>query len=143
MESVWANTFLLDNTYVWENIYTEKIKNIFDKNVSEFHYKLLHNLLTCYKYESKWKIDLDKNCINWHLEEDVKHLIFDCYIFQPLWKKIFEVLNVNVSWKIIIPGFPGYCNENTFVLNNVISFVAYKMYKYKMKKCRVLSENVP
>lgn len=42
MEKVWANTFLLDDTYVWENIYTEKIKKIFDKNVSEFNYKLLH-----------------------------------------------------------------------------------------------------
>lgn len=39
--------------------------------------------------------------------------------------------------EIIVGGFPAYCNENTFVLNNVISFVAYKMYKYKMK-CRVL-----
>lgn len=141
MESVWANIFLLDDTYVWENIYTEKIKKIFDKNVSEFNYKLLHNLITCNKYVSKWKTDLDKNCINCNLEEDVKHLIFDCYIFQPLWKKISEVLNVNVTWKIIVVGFPAYCNENTFVLNNVISFVAYKMYKYKMK-CRVLSENV-
>lgn len=42
MEKVWANTFLLDDTYVWENIYTEKIKKIFDKNVSEFNNKLLH-----------------------------------------------------------------------------------------------------
>lgn len=74
MESVWANTFLLDDTYEWENIYTEKIKKIFDKNVSEFNYKLLHNLITCNKYVSKWKTDLDKNCINCNLE-DVKILI--------------------------------------------------------------------
>lgn len=33
MESVWANTFLLDDTYMRENIYTEKIKKRFDKNV--------------------------------------------------------------------------------------------------------------
>lgn len=26
MESVWANTFLLDDYFVWKNIFTEKIK---------------------------------------------------------------------------------------------------------------------
>lgn len=87
MESVWANTFLLDDTYVWENICTEKIKKIFDKNVSEFNYKLLHNLITCNKYVSKWKTDSDKNCIHCNLEEDVKQLIFDCYIFNHYGKK--------------------------------------------------------
>lgn len=31
MESVWVNIFLFDDIYVWENIYMEKIKKIFDK----------------------------------------------------------------------------------------------------------------
>lgn len=81
MESVWVNIFLFDDIYVWENIYMEKIKKIFDKNVLEFNYKLLYNFIICNKYVSKWKIDLDKNCINCNLEEDVKYFIFDCYIF--------------------------------------------------------------
>lgn len=55
-------------------------------------------------------------------------------------EKNSEVLNVNVSWKIVVAGIPAYCNENTFFLNNVISFFAYKMYKYKIK-CRVISKN--
>lgn len=43
---------------IWKN------KDIFDKKVSSFNYKLLHSFLTCYKYENKWKTDADKTCIN-------------------------------------------------------------------------------
>ena len=45
------------------------------------------------------------------------------------------------EWKIIVIGFPAYCRKNTFILNNVLSFIAYKIYNYKMK-CRILNENV-
>lgn len=43
--------------------------------------------------------------------------------------------------KFIIIGFPAYCNKNTFIFNNVLSFVAFKIYKYKMK-CIVLNDIV-
>lgn len=36
----------------------------------------------------------------------------------------------NETWQVII-GFPANWKKNTFILNNVLSFVAYKMYKYK------------
>lgn len=37
--------------------------------------------------------------------------------------------------------FSSILQQNTFIFNNVVSFVAYKMYKYKMK-CRVLNDIV-
>ena len=142
MERFWSELFCIDDLLVsWENIYLEKIKKIFDKNVSEFNFKLLHNLLTCNKYVNKWNKDLDKNCSNCNAEEDIKHLIFDCDIVKPIWSKISLLINKEVTWKIIVIGFPAYCSKNTFILNNILSFIAYKIYKYKMK-CRILNENV-
>ena len=142
MERFWSELFCIDDLLVsWENIYLEKIKKIFDKNVSEFNFKLLHNLLTCNKYVNKWNKDLDKNCSNCNAEEDIKHLIFDCDIVKPIWSKISLLINIEVTWKIIVIGFPAYCSKNTFILNNILSFIAYKIYKYKMK-CRILNENV-
>ena len=141
MENFWSKLFCIDDRQMWGNIYQEKVKKIFDKNVSEFNYKLLHNILSCNKCVSKWKENFDKNCLNCYVEEDIKHLIFYCCISNPIWKKVSDILNINVTWKVIVIGFPAYCNKNTFIFNNVVSFVAYKMYKYKMK-CRVLNDIV-
>lgn len=141
MESVQSKLFCIDDRQVWGNIYQEKVKKVFDKNVSEFNYKLIHNILSSNKCVSKWKGNLDKNCPNCNVEEDIKHLIFDCCLSNPIWKKVSEILNINVTWKVIVIGFPAYCNKNTFIFNNVLSFVTYKIYKYKMK-CRVLNDIV-
>lgn len=141
MENVWSKLFCIDDRQLWCNIYQEKVKKIFDKNVSEFNCKLIHNILSCNKCVSKWKENLDKNCLNCNVEEDIKHLIFDCCISNPIWKKISDILNINVTWKVIVIGFPVYCNKSTFIFNNVLSFEAYKIYKYKMK-CRVLNDIV-
>lgn len=117
------------------------MKKIFDKNVLEFNYKLIYNILFCNKCVSKWKENFDKNCLNCNVEEDIKYLIFDCCIFNFIWKKVFDILNINVIWKVIVIGFLVYCNKNMFIFNNVVFFVVYKMYKYKMK-CRVLNDIV-
>lgn len=58
-----------------------------------------------------------------------------------IWKKESDILNKNVTWKEIVIDFPAYCNKNTLIFNNGLSFVAYKIYKYKMK-CRVLNDIV-
>lgn len=77
----------------------------------------MRNILSCNKYVSKWKENLDKNCLNCNVEKDIKHLIFDKT--PSAWKKVSMVLNINVTWKGIAIGFPAYCNENTFIFNNV------------------------
>lgn len=97
--------------------------------------------LSCYKCVSKWKETLDRNCLNSNVEEDIKHPIFDCCISNPIWKKVSDIFNIYVKWKVIVIGFPEYCNKNTLIFNNGLSFVAYKIYKYKMK-CRVLNDIV-
>ena len=38
----------------------------------------------------------------------------------------------DVSWKNIILGFYDELNDKTILLNNIISFIAYRIYKYKM-----------
>lgn len=68
MENCWSKLFCIDDRQLWGNIYQEKVKKIFDKNVSEFNYKLIHNILSCNKCVSKWKENFDKNCPNCNVE---------------------------------------------------------------------------
>lgn len=67
--------------------------------------------------------------------EDIEHLLYNCEIVKPIWEKIGSYLMFTVTWKIIVPvlGFYNEVNEKTLVFNNLIAFVAYTIYKYKMK----------
>ena len=49
--------------YQWEQIYKNKIKLIGNKEVSEFNYKLLNNILCTNQFLSKCKIRNSSNCV--------------------------------------------------------------------------------
>lgn len=46
------------------------------------------------------------------------------------------VCKFNIKWKHVVIGFYFEFNQNTNLLNNFISFIALKIYKYKMF-CRI------
>ena len=69
--------FGLQRKISWKLIYIQKITNILDKNVAEFNYKLLHNLLSNRNLVSKWNRDIDNKCTlcNDKIENNM-HLIY-------------------------------------------------------------------
>lgn len=140
MENIWCKEFQIDK-YYFNEIYKNKVRSLFDKSVAEFNYKLLHNLLTTNLSVSKWDKNINGNCNNCNIPENIKHLIFECGLLMPLWRKISLILNIDVTWKLIVVGFIFTSNKNTFILDNTLSFIACKIYKYKMK-CRILNEHV-
>jgi hypothetical protein len=84
---------------------------------------------------------LKKKCPLCNTEEDIKHLIYDCNLTKLIWDKVSNALNFNITWKNVVFGFYLTCNNTSYLYNNMISFVAYKLYKYKMK-CKILNEIV-
>ena len=58
-----------------------------------------------------------------------------------IWQVVSLYFNFEITWKIIVLGFYNEVNSKTIRLNNIISFVCYKIYKYKMR-CRLLQENM-
>lgn len=46
-----------------------------------------------------------------------------------------------VTWKLIVLRFGNEVNEKTLILNNLIAFIAYAIFKYKMK-CRFDDETM-
>ena len=55
---------------------------------------------------------------------------------QYVWKMLSLVLSFDVQWKHVILGFYFEQNSKLCFLNTVISFLAFKIYKYKMY-CRL------
>ena len=70
------------------------------------------------------------------------HLLYDCKLTTYIWQVISLYFHFEITWKIKVLVFYNEINCKTFRLNNrIISFVCYKIYKYKMK-CRLLQENM-
>ena len=127
----------------WYSVYNKKVKQISDKNVAEFNYKLLNNLLCNDYYLSKWKIGHTMYCKVCPADiEFTQHLIYSCSNVQRIWNIVRLILNFEIKWKHIVLGFYHGKSDYIDFLNFLISFIACKIYKYKMF-CRLesLDEN--
>ena len=122
----------------WKNVYSTKIKLIPDPIVSEFNYKLLNNLLNNNYFLSKWKQITPYCAICPSIIENNKHLIYECRNIKYIWKIVSAYLNFDIIWKHIIVGFFNETNEKVNILNNILSVIACRLYKYKMY-CRLES----
>ena len=123
----------------WKDIYRNKVKDIYDKRICEFNYKLLNNTLCCNSFLFKCKYRASALCNMCDEIEDIRHLIFDCEHVHILWKNLSSVLNFDVQWKHVVLGFYSERNSKIQFLNTFVSFIAYKIYKFKMF-CRVTNK---
>ena len=70
--------------------------------------------------------------------ENTKHLIYECYNVRNIWSILSRLFGFKIQWKHVVVGFYLEDNSKIEVLNTTISFVACKIYKYKMY-CRLES----
>lgn len=108
-----------------------------DKNISDFNYRLLNNLLCNREMMKRWKIVENDMCVFCKdVKENNEHLILRCKNVSQIWGTVEKCLNFDVSWKKVVIGFYFEKNEKTLFLNSLISLIACKIYKYKMY-CRI------
>lgn len=137
---MWEKLFYLETTdFNWENIYFSKIKQMYENNIAEFNYKLLHCIVNNNLAVSKWNENVSPLCDVCKLVEDAHHLLFSCEMVNKIWKRVGTFLHLTITWKTIVLGFYKENNIHTVMLNNLISFVCFTIYKYKMK-CRFDNE---
>ena len=68
--------------------------------------------------------------------ENSEHLIFTCNNVKNIWYTLGISLKIDIKWKHIVVSFFHENNIKVKTLNNLISFTAMKIYKYKML-CRL------
>ena len=137
-QTILSKDFNIADKTLWRNIYYTKIKLIDDPLVSEFNYKLLNNLLCNRLFLSKWKNTSPLCTMCPDTIENTKHLIFECLNIQNIWKILSAAIRFDIQWKHIVIGFCLEYNEKVSIFNNIISFIACRIYKYKMY-CRLES----
>ena len=79
MESVYANEFNFDIEHeIWSNIFKQKVVNICIPKLSEFIFKIVHNILPCGNCLNKWKPEIGANCTFCNCTETIQHMLYDC-----------------------------------------------------------------
>ena len=137
-QNVLSKDFNIADKTIWRNVYCTKIKLVDDPIVAEFNYKLLNNLLNNRLYLSKWKNTSPFCNMCPGIIENTRHLIFQCANVQNIWKILGVIINFDIQWKHVVIGFCLESNEKVSILNNILSFIACRIYKFKMF-CRLES----
>ena len=136
MEKYWANLF--PDKPLWKTVYEKRIKNIGDKKLADFHFKLIHKILPSQENLFKWKISDSNNCrFGCTQIENYNHLFISCPKVQHLiaiTENIMKHLGfaLKLSLKTLIFGHKlTYKAYND--VNKLVSYIFYSIYKYWLK----------
>jgi hypothetical protein len=118
----------------FNEIYTQKIKNIDDCKIKEFNYKVLHLILPCNENLYKWKRTNTNLCELCNFNEDIIHLLFDCQHAKQTWERVSDATSFQITKHSILFGTN---NRDETILISIISYLIYKTWLISK------NENVP
>ena len=134
METIYSRNFVFENSrIVWNSIYKQKIVSMLAPKMSEFNFKILHNIIPSGYVLSKWNKNINANCNICNTAETTLHMLYECKKISKLWIIVSQCLGIDIKWKQIVIGFP-LCedSEKICIYNNVITIVAYCIFKDNM-----------
>ena len=57
-------------------------------------------------------------------------MLYECHRVRRIWKDLSSLLKCDITWKLIVCGFPKYESSNKIdCINYIISCIAYSVYK--------------
>ena len=162
---VWNRHFVSRPTYSqFEKSFERKVLNINDIKLKEFNFKLLHRILPCGLYLSKWKQNISDKCLVCKQVENIEHMLFSCGRIQVVWTSISKAIQANINFKHIVFGFSNYKLADLDFCISVCAYLIFKTWllysfdddreKYKLcdvsrklkmnytEKCRFLSKEI-
>ena len=127
MRNQWCRNFDIKlSNQDWECVYKCKIKMIAVKKFAEFNFKLLNNILVSGYLLSKWNQSISKTCFCMH-NDTTEHMLFSCTRIKNIWEIAGNILQLNITWKIIVLGLNNNNNVN-IARNHVITIITYCIY---------------
>ena len=82
----WGSIFDISESE-WTKFFTiSKVDR--DVRMQSFQYKIIHRILPCNKYLSKWHDSITSECFYCKAEDDIPHFIYYCPHTRPFWHKI-------------------------------------------------------
>ncbi len=127
MESKWERDFTIDKSE-WEGIYNRMIWSLPDKKISEFNFKVLHNIVQTREKICVWNRNINNQCQFCYQKHSVFHLLYECVRIKNLWIIIGDSLNLDVRYRHIIIGNRDE-NNLTKARNLLLSYIKFCFYK--------------
>ena len=104
------------------------------KKLSEFNYKIIHNLVYTGCILSKWKFGISSKCVVCGENETVEHMLFECDRVKNVWKRVGEILKLDISWHHIVLGLDEInAKQINVTRNNIITIITYSIYALWVK----------
>ena len=127
----WSDYF--NHETCWSHVYENKLNSQFEVKIAEFNYKMLNNILPTGDNLYKWKKVPTPNCIYCGFEtHNLQHLFWDCSHLNSLWNIISSILNIEITWELLVIGTNKNKNFNTIL--SLICFIVYKRYLCNKEK---------
>ena len=93
---------ILNNLNIWINIYQQQNNPMNDNNLTEFNFKVLHNILPCGYVLSKWNNAISEKCDVCYERETIKHVLYSCTIVMSIRNKISVASDLYIEWKHLV-----------------------------------------
>ena len=116
-----------------------KVKCIKDKQIAEFNYKVINNILICNTYLSKWLPGIEETCIVCKRDSNLIHMVYECINVKKTWISIGKMFNINIGIKEIILGLHEDLSINYCIC--IMQFFIYKFWLLCIKNIEKYSPN--
>ena len=130
----WQERLNLPQQFNWNDLFKFRFGKLFNNNVKQYSFKLLHRILPFKENLVKWKIVSDMVCRQCNELETIFHVLLYCPDIKLYWKKITDILynlfyiDIVVDGKIIISGYE-VCDKSLLLPNLLQIFAQYTIYR--------------
>ena len=105
-----------------------KIQKMPEKKLAEFNYKIMHNILICGKYLSKWVDSINEKCEICENVHDIPHMLFGCKLAQYIWQLCEKALFCNFRKDQIL--LIDTDHQDVKAINYFTTIISYSLYKF-------------
>lgn len=116
----------------WARIYVNQCHTIRDKKIGMFNYKILTNSLPSPVQINKWNANINKDCETCEKTDTIAHILYECKVISPIWKKVGNIIKTTVNYRDIVLGASSYDSKKREDKDTIISHIAYYLYSFKM-----------
>ena len=130
----WQEKLEVSQLFDWNDLFSFKFGKIFNNNVKQYNFKLLHRILPFKENLVKWKITSDIICRDCNDVETINHVLLFCPEVKSYWKKVMDIIyflfNIDISMdeKILLIGY-DVNNQNLILLNFMLVVAQYTIYQ--------------
>ena len=130
----WQEKLHISQHFNWNVLFEFEFGKLFNNNVKQYSFKLLHRLLPFKENLVKWKIASDMICKQCNQVETISHVLLYCPDTKLYWKKIAYILyrlfhiDIVIDERIILTGY-NVSDKNFILPNLMLMFAQHTIYR--------------